>query len=476
MEPIYQPHQPEAEISRLQQLFAAQRVAFAKAPYPPLAERIARLDRLKHLLLDNQDAIVAAISADFGVRSRHETLLAEFFPSIEGINHSKKHLKAWMRPQRRPVSIWFKPASARIVPQPLGVVGIIVPWNYPLYLALGPLIAALAAGNRALIKMSEFTPQTGDLLASLIAKNFAADEIAIVNGAAEVAQAFSALPFDHILFTGSTAVGRHVMRAAADNLTPVTLELGGKSPTIVAPDYPLATAAERLLYGKCLNAGQTCVAPDYLFLPQGQEEAFIKAAHAIVNKWYPDMARNGDYSSVINARHLARLQGYLDDAKAKGARIVPLVDGDFAGSGKLPPTVVLNVSEDMKIMQDEIFGPLLPIMSYRQMDEAIAYVNDHGRPLALYYFDYNNSRIQSVLTHTVSGGVTLNDTILHVPQDDLPFGGVGPSGMGHYHGREGFETFSKMKPVFVQSRLNALGLMRPPYGKTIESLLKLMLR
>ncbi len=476
MEPIYQPHQSETATSRLQGLFAAQKAAYLASPYPTVSARKNQLKNLKKMLLENQDAFVAAIHADFGNRSRHETLLAELFPSVEGINHAIKHVSSWSKPKRRPLSIWFQPAGARLIPQPLGLVGIIVPWNYPLYLAIGPLVSALAAGNRALIKMSEFTPQTGELLASLVSRYFPENEVAVVNGGAELAQAFTALPFDHLVFTGSTQVGKHVMRAASDNLTPVTLELGGKSPTIISPDFPIETAAERILYGKCLNAGQTCVAPDYVFVPQGKEQAFIDAARAHVQRWYPNMPSNPDYTSVINQRHRARLQGYLDDAQAKGATLLPLVEGDFRTSGRMAPTIVMGVSDDMRIMQDEIFGPLLPIVSYGQLEEAIQYINRNPRPLALYLFDYNKERISEVMTRTISGGVCINETILHVPQDDLPFGGVGPSGMGHYHGQDGFVAFSKMKPVFIQSRINALALMKPPYGKTIETLLKLMLR
>lgn len=476
MEPNTQPHHSEAASSRLQKLFGAQKSAYLGHPYPSVDERKAQLKTLKRMLLENQEAFIAAINSDFGGRSRHETQLAELFPSVEGINHAIKHLSRWAKPQRRPVSMWFQPAAARLIPQPLGLIGIIVPWNYPLYLAIGPLVCALAAGNRALIKMSEFTPQTGELLSTLVSRYFAETDIAVINGGAELAQAFTALPFDHLVFTGSTAIGKHVMRAASENLTPVTLELGGKSPTIVGPDFPIETAAERILYGKCLNAGQTCVAPDYVFVPKGKEQAFIASAREHVQRWFPQMATNADYTSVINQRHRDRLQGYLDDAGSKGATVLPLVDGDFSQSGRMPPTIVSGVTEDMRIMQDEIFGPLLPVMSYEKLDEAIHYVNTHPRPLALYLFDYDNARIGAVMTRTISGGVCINDTILHVPQDDLPFGGVGPSGMGHYHGQEGFVSLSKMKPVFVQSRVNALALMKPPYGKTIETLLKFMLR
>jgi acyl-CoA reductase-like NAD-dependent aldehyde dehydrogenase len=452
-----------------------QREAYHRDPYPELAVRRERLQRLKRLLIDHTDEIAAAISADFGHRSIHETRLLEIFPSVAGIDHSIGHLRKWMRPQGRSASIWFKPASNFVIPQPLGVVGIIVPWNYPLFLAVGPLTAALAAGNRAVIKVSEFTPRFGETFRRLVATIFAADEIEVINGGIDVAQVFAGLPWDHLLFTGSTSVGRHVMRAAAENLTPVTLELGGKSPTIVSPGYATKTAAERVMYGKCLNAGQTCVAPDYLFLPRGEEQAFEAAAREAVGRWFPGLPANPDYSAVINGRHLGRLQGYLKDAQEKGARVVPLANDD-ATTGKMAPTLVFNVTEDMKLMQDEIFGPILPVMSYDRLDDAIGYVNAHPRPLALYYFDYDKHRIQQMLARTISGGVGLNETVLHVGQDDLPFGGVGPSGMGHYHGREGFETFSKMKPVFAQSRINGVSMLHPPYGKMFETLIKFMVR
>ena len=447
-------------------------------PAPSLALRRQRLDALEALLRENSPAICAAISADFGHRSTHETQLLEIFPSLEGIRHVRNHLKSWMKPQRRSVSLWFQPGRAEIRPQPMGCVGIVTPWNYPLYLAIGPLTAAFAAGNRALIKMSEFTPSIATLFAELAARYFKADELAVVGGDHELAQAFTRLPFDHLLFTGSTAVGRQVMKAAAENLTPVTLELGGKSPAIIAPGYPIAKVAARIMAGKCLNAGQTCIAPDYVLLPAGEEENFIAAARAVVASSYPDLERNADYTAVVNLRHANRLRGYLDDAREKGARLVPLADAtpNEVGPQRLAPTLVLNTNAQMRIMQEEIFGPLLPILSYTHIDEALSYVNAHDRPLALYLFDHDKARIDLVLDQTIAGGVTINDTILHIAQDELPFGGVGPSGMGHYHGREGFLTFSKQKSVFYQSKINGIGLFNPPYGKLFERLIKVLLR
>jgi coniferyl-aldehyde dehydrogenase len=466
------------DLAALEAAFARIRQASRADLLVPLAERRRRLDALEALLRDNIDELCAAVSADFGQRSQHETRLLEIFPSIEGIRHTRRHLARWSKPQRRPVSLWFQPGRAEVRPQPLGCIGIVTPWNYPIYLAIGPLTAAFAAGNRALVKMSEFTPSTATVLAELARRYFTADELAIVEGDMAVAEAFTRLPFDHLLFTGSTAVGRHVMRAAAEHLTPVTLELGGKSPAIVAPEYPLEKAAERILTGKCLNAGQTCIAPDYVFVPAGKEEAFCEAARRIVAKSYPDIARNSDYTSIVNERHYQRLSGYLEDARARGATVVPLAECPPDGANRrcLPPTLILGANDDMLIMQDEIFGPLLPVFTYDRLDDALAFINRRDRPLALYLFDNDRQRIRDVLDHTVAGGVTINDTILHIAQENLPFGGVGPSGMGHYHGHEGFLTFSKLKPVFYQARINGIGLFNPPYGKLFERLLKVLLR
>jgi coniferyl-aldehyde dehydrogenase len=441
------------------------------------ASRQARLDALAALVHNNAERFVTAISADFGHRSAHETRLLELFPSLESIRHTRSHFGAWMKPQRKAASIWFRPGRARIIPQPLGVVGIIVPWNYPLYLAVSPLAAALAAGNRVMIKMSEFTPRTGELLAELVAKYFAADDVSVVLGDAAVGADFARLPFDHLLFTGSTKVGHDIMRMAADNLTPVTLELGGKSPAIVGPDYSMAKAAERIMVGKLLNAGQTCIAPDYVLVPAGREQAFLDAARAVVAKCFPALATTPDYTAIVNDRHYQRLQGYVTDAQARGAKIEPLSTATADEERrKLPPLALLNVDDNMRVMQDEIFGPLLPVLPYKDLDAAIAYVNQHPRPLALYCFENDAGRRDRVLNETVAGGVTVNDTILHIAQEELPFGGVGPSGMGHYHGIEGFRTFSKQKAVFYQSWLNGMSLFNPPYGALFERLTKFLIR
>ena len=467
----------EAGSAAFNRVFRTMHAATRRSPMVERNRRQAQLDALIALVHDNADSFATAISADFGHRSTHETRLLEVFPSLEAIRHNRSHVGAWMKPQKKSPSIWFRPGRACIIPQPLGVVGIIVPWNYPLFLAISPLAAALAAGNRVMIKMSEFTPRTGQLLADLVAKYFSAEDVSVVLGDAAVGAGFAHLPFDHLLFTGSTRVGHDIMRMAADNLTPVTLELGGKSPVILGSDYPLEKAAERIMVGKLLNAGQTCIAPDYVLVPAGREQAFVDAARAVVARCYPALASTDDYTAIINERHYQRLQDYVRDAQERGARIEPLSAAQpDATRRRLPPLALLNVNDDMRVMQDEIFGPLLPILPYADLDSAIAYVNRHPRPLALYCFENDSGRRDRVLDETVAGGVTVNDTILHIAQENLPFGGVGPSGMGHYHGIEGFKTFSKQKAVFYQSALNGMSLFNPPYGALFERLTKFLIR
>jgi coniferyl-aldehyde dehydrogenase len=469
--------QQQVDAPAYRRVFEAMHAATRRNPMVERNRRQARLDALLALVHDNADRFVTAISADFGHRSAHETRLLELFPSLEAVRHNRSHFGAWMKPQRKSASLWFRPGRAQIIPQPLGVVGIIVPWNYPLFLAISPLAAALAAGNRVMIKMSEFTPCIGELLAELVAKYFAAEDVSVVLGDASVGADFARLPFDHLLFTGSTKVGHDIMRMAADNLTPVTLELGGKSPAILGADYPLAKAAERIMVGKLLNAGQTCIAPDYVLVPAGREQAFIEAARAVVAKCFPDMAATPDYTAIVNDRHYQRLQGYVTDARERGARIEPLSTASAdVTRRRLPPLALLEVDDGMRVMQDEIFGPLLPVVPYADLDAAIAYVNQHPRPLALYYFGNDSGPRDRVLNETVAGGVTINDTILHIAQEELPFGGVGPSGMGHYHGLDGFKTFSKQKAVFYQSRLNGMSLFNPPYGALFERLTKFLIR
>ncbi len=467
--------QDSQALDQLQDLFDAQQRAYAANPMPPAAQRQQWLKALRDLLSDERQALINAISQDFSHRSADETLFAELMPSLHGIHYASKHLKSWMKPSRRAVGIAFQPASAKVIYQPLGVVGVIVPWNYPLYLAIGPLVGALAAGNRVMLKLSESTPATGELLKALLAKIFPEDLVCVVLGEADVGMAFSKLRFDHLLFTGATSIGKHVMRAAAEHLTPVTLELGGKSPAIVSADVPLRDAAERIAFGKALNAGQTCVAPDYVLVPEDRVDGFIEAYTKAVRGFYPTLADNPDYTAIINERQLARLNAYVKDATDKGATLIPLYDQGQAR--RMAHSLLLNVSDDMTVMQDEIFGPVLPIVPYRDLDQAFAYINRRPRPLALYYFGYNKGEQNRVLHETHSGGVCLNDTLLHVAQDDMPFGGIGPSGMGHYHGHEGFLTFSKAKGVLVKQRLNAAKLIYPPYGKSIQKLIqKLFIR
>jgi acyl-CoA reductase-like NAD-dependent aldehyde dehydrogenase len=463
--------------SQLAQALALQRTAFAADPFPSLARRRDRLARLARMLREHAAGIRDTISADFGLRASEETELLEIFTSLEGIAHARSHLPRWMRAERRPVAWWSLPARARLLRQPLGVVGIIVPWNYPLYLAVSPLTAALAAGNRAMLKLSEHTPRFGALFESIIARSFAADEVTAFNGDASAAKAFAALPFDHLLFTGSTPVGREVMRTASASLTPVTLELGGKSPAIVTDGFDLAESARRIMYGKLINAGQTCVAPDYALVPKALVNPFVDACRAATQAYFPVLATNPQYTSIASDRQFRRLTGYIEDAHRQGASIHPLhEEATDAERRRLSPVALTDVSDSMRVMQEEIFGPILPIVGYETLDEAIAYVNARPRPLALYYFGAAGRDLDAVLERTVSGGVTVNNTALHVVQEELPFGGVGPSGMGEYHGRAGFDRFSKLKPVFVDGRFSAASLLAPPYGRRFRAILRVLKR
>lgn len=461
---------PEStSVSELAKLLSLQQQAFIQQPLPSAAQRKVWLQKLRGLLLQEKSAIAAAISADFSHRSVDETYLAEVLPSLEAIDYACKHLKRWMKPSRRSVSLAFQPASAKVVYQPLGVVGVLVPWNYPLFLSLGPLIGALAAGNRVMIKMSEHTPRTAQLLKELLAKVFAEDLVALVQGEAEVAIAFSQLAFDHLLFTGSTQVGRQVMQAAAQNLTPVTLELGGKSPTIISEEAPIQETAQRIIFGKTVNAGQTCVAPDYLLVHESRLDELVQALSQAVREFYPSLADNPDYTAIINQRQVKRLQAYITDAQALGAEVIQLPSE--AQERRLPLTLLLKVTDTMQVMQEEIFGPILPLVTYKTFAEALSYVRQRPKPLAVYYFGYNKVEQQQVLQTLHAGGVCLNDTLLHVAQQDLPFGGVGASGMGHYHGYEGFLTFSHAKAVFSKSRFNAAKFIYPPYGGWLQKLI-----
>jgi len=463
----------------LTDLLQRQRAAFAEDMNPSIATRQDRLARLAAMGEEHAAQIVAAISADFGHRSSHETRMAELLIVGTAIRHARRHLKGWMKTRRVTTAMHYLPAGNRLMRQPLGVVGIVAPWNYPYQLSVTPAIAAIAAGNRVMVKPSELTPRFSELLQRIVSESFAADELAVVTGDAQTGKAFTELPFDHLFFTGSTAVGRMVAQAAAKNLTPVTLELGGKSPAIVDASSDFATVAPRLAFGKLLNAGQTCIAPDYAFVPADRIDSFVEHLQRAVTALYPRLAANPDYTSIVSDRHFARLQGLLEDARSKGARIVPINPAGESfdpASRKLPPTLVLGTTPEMQLMREEIFGPILPVLPYARIEDAIAYVNGHDRPLALYWFGADNSNRDQVLARTISGGVTVNDCIWHIAQEDQPFGGVGASGTGAYHGEWGFRTFSKEKPVFTQSRLNGMFLMYPPYGKTIERMLALLKR
>lgn len=456
-------------------LLAAQTAAHAAEPAPDHARRVDRLNRLQTLVEFHALEFVQAIAQDFGQRSAHETLLAEVGMISTAIVGTRRHLKRWMRPRRPATALAYWPAHNRLLRQPVGVVGVVAPWNYPLQLSLGPAVGALAAGNRVLIKPSELTPAFSALLQRLVAQYFKPEEMAVACGDAEMSAAFVALPFDHLVFTGSTAVGRKVAAAAAPNLTPLTLELGGKSPVIIDDSAELAVAAPRIAFGKLLNAGQTCIAPDYLLVPRGQGKAVAEALKREVARMYPALEANPDYTAIISPRHRARLQQLLDDAQAQGATLVPLSDEQLpAGSRKFVPTVVLDTRPGMQLMQEEIFGPLLPIVEVDSAEAAIAYVKAGERPLALYWFGRDGARREQVLRETISGGVTVNDCLWHFGQENQPFGGAGASGMGAYHGETGFRTFSKEKPVFMQSRFNGIPLLYPPYGKTFERMLKLL--
>ncbi|MCA6218396.1 coniferyl aldehyde dehydrogenase [Ideonella sp. B7] len=459
--------------------FEAQRQAFGRQPFPTLAERRDRLQRLGALLDRHEAALVQAISADFSGRSPHETRLAEAFVVRAGLRHALRHLKGWMRERRVPTQLHFLPGRNRLLPQPLGVVGVVAPWNYPLQLSLGPALAALAAGNRVLIKPSELTPAFSALLAHAVAEAFAPDEMSVVTGDASVGQAFSHLPFDHLFFTGSTPVGRLVAQAAAANLTPVTLELGGKSPAIIDSSADLDEAAQRIAYGKLLNAGQTCVAPDYVLVPTGQGEALARRIARAAERMYPTLRDNPDYTAIVSPRHHARLRDMVAEAAGLGATIMqvnPAHESLEQGTRKIAPTLVLNPPAGARLMREEIFGPVLPILEVPSLDAAIGHVQQGDRPLALYWFGRDTAHRDRVLRETISGGVTVNDCLWHLGQEHQPFGGVGASGMGAYHGEWGFNTFSKLKPVFHQSRWAGTALFRPPYGATFERLLGLLQR
>ena len=469
---------PESNPARdLRRLFEMQRDAYLAQPYPSPGERRDRLQRLAALIEVHEQDIVAAIAADFGTRPAQETRLAELFVIAAGIRHTRRNLGRWMAQQRVPTPLYLWPGRSRVLRQPLGVVGVISPWNYPVQLALLPALAALAAGNRVMLKPSELTPRTSALLERIVAQHYSADEFAVVTGGPDVGDAFSRLPFDHLFFTGSTAVGRKIALAAAANLTPLTLELGGKSPALIHADADLRVAAPRLATGKLLNAGQTCIAPDYALVPASRVDALAAAIRDSVASLYPSFRDNPDYSSIVNDAHYRRLVALIDDAVQKGARAVALEPGvtaTLAPIRKLAPTMLVGVNDSMAVMKEEIFGPVLPIEAYDSLDQAIDRINARPRPLSLYMFGGDTAARKAVLDRTTAGGVTVDDTLLHFSNDNLPFGGIGASGIGAYHGERGFLTFTHQKAVFIQSRVSFTWLLRPPYGKRFERVLALL--
>ena len=467
---------PSPEVKRLHDLLEQQKVAYQRHPLATASERIERLARLKSVLVKYQDQFANAISQDYGNRAVMETKIGEILTCLEHIKYYIKNLTEWMKPSKRHISMLHQPAKGWVQYQPLGVIGIVAPWNYPLLLSVGPLICALAAGNHAMIKISSASAQFGAVLENAITEAFPQELVAVVNGGGIISDAFSHLAFDKMIFTGSTTVGKTVMAAASQNLVPVILELGGKSPALIHSEMNIRDAAERVAVGKLWNAGQTCVAPDYLLLPKGKTAEFTQGYQDFVNTMYPTLAHNDDYTSIVNDKQYNRLQGYLEDAQAQGANIVELntQKESLTEVRKIAPTLVTGVTTDMEIMKNEIFGPILPIIEYDQLDDALKFINSQPHPLAFYYFDVDQARAEYVAERTHSGHFGINQTLTHVAQDDLPFGGVGASGMGKYHGKEGFFSFSHERSVMsnpVSSKLYSLKMILPPYNKAVHKLL-----
>lgn len=467
------------EIQRMHDALAAQKIAYSQNSMPSAHERIERIARLRRTLVKYQDEIAAAISQDFGNRSVHETKIGEVMTCLEQCNYYSKHLTAWMKPSKRHVAALHQPSKAWVQYQPLGVIGIMAPWNYPLLLAVGPLICALAAGNHAMLKISSSSAAFGRVLERALAEVFPNDLVTVINGGGAISDAFCRLPFDQIVFTGSSAIGKTVMAAAAENLVPVILELGGKSPAIIHPSMSLKDAAERIAAGKLWNAGQTCVAPDYVFLPRGSTGEFVKHMRQYATTMYPTLRNNPDYTSIVNDKQYNRLQGYLDNARENGAEFFEFnpANEDLSAVRKIAPTVIANVTRNMDVCQNEIFGPILPVIEYDDIDETINYINAGERPLALYYFDYDADRAEYMARRTHSGHFGINQVLTHVAQDDLPFGGIGNSGMGKYHGQEGFYSMSHARSVMLKPRFYAFKMILPPFGKPIHKIiLKTLLR
>jgi|TARA_R100000049_G_C1949552_1_gene96400 coniferyl-aldehyde dehydrogenase len=456
----------------LERILESQRRAFTAARPEPLSVRRDRIKRAMSILSQHGESLAEAMNADFGSRSFEGSMMTDIVSTIGFGKYCLKNMDHWAAPDKRSVRfpLGLMGAKAEVRYEPKGVIGIMSPWNFPVNLSFGPLMQVLAAGNRAMIRPSEFTPATSDRMRELVADVFDEDEVTVVTGGPDVAQAFSSLPFDHLVFTGSTATGRKVMEAAAKNLVPVTLELGGKSPTIIGKGADLTRAGERIALGKMLNAGQICLAPDYLLVPEDQEEGVVAAVQLGVHQMYPTLLDNEDYTAIISDKHFERLKGIVEDAKAKGAEAIEVnpANESFASANtrKMPLTILRNVTDDMQAMQEEIFGPVLPVKTYKAIDEAVDYINDHDRPLGLYYFGSNAKEQEHVLDRTISGGVTVNDVIFHISVEDMPFGGVGPSGIGSYHGPEGFREFSHARSTYQQPKIDIAKLagLKPPYG------------
>ena len=471
--------------TRMQAILEAQRSDYLAEGVVTAETRIDRLNRGIEVQIKYQSKVVDAIHSDFGCRCREVTLLTDIGAGVAPMKHARKHLRKWMKTEKRPTifPLNLLGGRSRIEYQPLGVVGVIAPWNFPVNMVFSPLAGVLAAGNRAMIKPSEFTPATSEVLAEMIAEAYDEKEVALFTGGPEVGQAFSGLAFDHLIFTGATSIARHIMAAASRNLVPVTLELGGKSPVIISRSADIDKSMDRIMVGKTLNAGQICLAPDYLLVPEEKLHEVVDAAQTAVARMYPTLLENEQYTSVINDRHYQRLTGYLEEARARGENVVTIspANEDFSqqqGTHKIPPTLITEPAEDLKMMEEELFGPLLPIRTYREFDETIDYINSKPRPLAAYYFGDDRVEERAVVKRTTSGGICVNDVIMHIAQEDLPFGGVGPSGMGAYHGLKGFQTFSHAKSIYRQTNINVakLGGMLPPYGKATESTIKMQLK
>jgi len=467
--------EPAASESRLEALFKHQKAAFEAERHRRLEDRKADLKKIEDMVKARGEDFAAAIDADFGRRSPAETAIAEAGFTIATAKHSRQHLERWAAPKKKPTPMTMAPGNAYVRREPKGVVGIVAPWNYPMQLALAPLVAALAAGCRVMIKPSEFTPRTGELLKEVLGELFSEDHVAVVEGGPDVAEAFCALPFDHLFYTGSTQVGRLVAKAAADNLTPVTLELGGKSPTVIAPDFDVAEAAKSIAWGKFLNAGQTCVAPDYALVPRGSQTQFAEAVMSEAERMWPDAAENSDYTAIVSEKHHGRLTEMVEEARNAGATVLQApFDKARAGNTRVfPPTVVVDPPLDIKLMTEEIFGPVLPVLGHDGMSEAARFVNERDRPLALYVYSKNKQTARRFLARTLSGGAAVNSPMLHLSVEDLPFGGVGASGQGAYHGEYGFLTFTHERAVFETPVWHPSRLVAPPYGKVFEFFKKL---